>query len=71
MTRAQFGWPGVNSRLLNSAPAPVRGAFEPSIRRVKTVLRNVTDMDLRLLRIFSIVVKCGGLTAAQAELNMS
>jgi len=35
------------------------------------VLRNVTDMDLRLLRIFSIVVKCGGFTAAQAELNMS
>ena len=36
-----------------------------------SVLRNVTDMDLRLLRIFSIVVKCGGFTAAQAELNMS
>lgn len=36
-----------------------------------TVLRNFTDMDLRLLRIFSIVVKCGGFTAAQAELNMS
>ncbi|MGF6140666.1 LysR family transcriptional regulator [Pseudomonas laurylsulfatiphila] len=35
------------------------------------MLRNVTDMDLRLLRIFSIVVKCGGFTAAQAELNMS
>jgi len=35
------------------------------------VLRNVTDMDLRLLRIFSTVVKCGGFTAAQAELNMS
>ncbi|NBB60835.1 LysR family transcriptional regulator [Pseudomonas sp. ODNR1LW] len=35
------------------------------------MLRSVTDMDLRLLRIFSIVVKCGGFTAAQAELNMS
>lgn len=35
------------------------------------MLRNVTDMDLRLLRIFSVVVKCGGFTAAQAELNMS
>ncbi|WP_420232489.1 LysR family transcriptional regulator [Pseudomonas sp. ABY48] len=34
------------------------------------MLRNVTDMDLRLLRIFSVVVKCGGFTAAQAELNM-
>ncbi|RWU17222.1 LysR family transcriptional regulator [Pseudomonas alkylphenolica] len=35
------------------------------------MLRNVSDMDLRLLRIFSTVVKCGGFTAAQAELNMS
>lgn len=35
------------------------------------MLRNVADMDLRLLRIFSVVVKCGGFTAAQAELNMS
>ncbi|CAI8931699.1 LysR family transcriptional regulator, transcriptional activator for bauABCD operon [Pseudomonas sp. IT-P12] len=35
------------------------------------MLRNVTDMDLKLLRIFAMVVKCGGFTAAQAELNMS
>jgi DNA-binding transcriptional LysR family regulator len=35
------------------------------------VIRNITDMDLRLLRIFAIVVKCAGFTAAQAELNMS
>ncbi len=35
------------------------------------MLRNVTDMDLRLLRIFSTVVECGGFTAAQAELNKS
>ncbi|WP_253764471.1 hypothetical protein, partial [Pseudomonas aeruginosa] len=24
------------------------------------MLRNVTDLDLRLLRIFACVVKCGG-----------
>lgn len=35
------------------------------------MLRNVTDLDLRLLRIFATVVKCGGFTAAQAELNSS
>ena len=35
------------------------------------MLRNVSDPDLRLLRIFACVVKCGGFTAAQAELNMS
>jgi len=35
------------------------------------MLRTVTDLDLRLLRIFATVVRCGGFTAAQAELNMS
>ncbi|WP_322045353.1 LysR family transcriptional regulator [Paraburkholderia sp. J67] len=35
------------------------------------MLRNVTDLDLRLLRIFASVVKCGGFSAAQAELNIS
>ncbi|GLZ89133.1 transcriptional regulator [Metapseudomonas resinovorans] len=35
------------------------------------MLRNVSDMDLKLLRLFSAVVKCGGFTAAQAELNVS
>lgn len=35
------------------------------------MLRTVTDLDLRLLRIFTTVVRCGGFTAAQAELNMS
>ncbi|VFS90271.1 transcriptional regulator [Pseudomonas aeruginosa] len=29
------------------------------------MLRNVTDLDLRLLRIFACVVKCGGFTAAR------
>ena len=35
------------------------------------MLKNVTDIDLRLLRLFASVVRCGGFTAAQAELNMS
>lgn len=35
------------------------------------MLRNVSDVDLRLLRLFSRVVRCGGFTVAQAELNMS
>nr|WP_207900463.1 LysR family transcriptional regulator [Shinella sp. JR1-6] len=35
------------------------------------MLKNVTDVDLRLLRLFARVVRCGGFTAAQAELNMS
>lgn len=35
------------------------------------MLKNATDVDLRLLRLFASVVRCGGFTAAQAELNMS
>ncbi|WPO97605.1 LysR family transcriptional regulator [Pseudomonas sp. HR96] len=35
------------------------------------MLRTVADLDLRLLRIFSVVVQCQGFSAAQAQLNMS
>lgn len=35
------------------------------------MLRNVSNLDLQLLRIFSAIVECGGFSAAQAELNMS
>lgn len=34
------------------------------------MLHNVSDLDLRLLRIFACVVRCGGFSAAQGELNM-
>lgn len=44
---------------------------QPLSFRRTAMLRTVTDLDLRLLRIFASVVKCGGFTAAQAELNMS
>lgn len=35
------------------------------------VLGYLNDSDLRLLRIFSTIVECGGVTAAEAELNMA
>lgn len=35
------------------------------------MIRNVSDMDLKLLRLFAAVVKCGGFSAAQAELDIS
>jgi LysR family transcriptional regulator, transcriptional activator for bauABCD operon len=35
------------------------------------VLGYLNDSDLRLLRIFSTIVECGGITAAEAELNMA
>lgn len=34
------------------------------------MLHNVSDLDLRLLRIFATVVRCGGFSAAQSELGM-
>lgn len=37
----------------------------------KAVLGRVTDTDLRLLRVFQAVVDCGGMSAAELELNIS
>lgn len=37
----------------------------------KALLGNVTDSDLRLLRVFRAVVACGGFSAAELELNIS
>lgn len=33
-------------------------------------MKQIQDVDLRLLRVFDAVVRCGGLSAAQAELNV-
>lgn len=37
----------------------------------KALLGNVTDNDLRLLRVFRSVVACGGFAAAELELNIN
>jgi LysR family transcriptional regulator, transcriptional activator for bauABCD operon len=37
----------------------------------KALLGNVTDNDLRLLRVFKAVVHCGGFSAAELELNIN
>ncbi len=37
----------------------------------KALLGNVTDSDLRLLRVFRAVVACGGFAAAELELNVN
>lgn len=37
----------------------------------KALLGNVTDIDLRLLRVFRTVVACGGFSAAELELNIN
>ena len=38
--------------------------------RSKAVLGQLSDMDLRLLRVFKSVVDCGGMAAAELELNI-
>ncbi|HOM21905.1 MAG TPA: LysR family transcriptional regulator, partial [Ottowia sp.] len=38
--------------------------------RIRAVLGQVSDMDLRLLRVFKAVVECGGMAAAELELNI-
>jgi DNA-binding transcriptional LysR family regulator len=37
---------------------------------MKAILGNLSDTDIRLLRIFMAVARCGGLSAAELELNI-
>ena len=41
-----------------------------SARRPRAVLGQLSDMDLRLLQVFKAVVECGGMAAAELELNI-
>lgn len=43
---------------------------KPTPTRSRAVLGQVSDMDLRLLQVFKAVVECGGLSAAELELNI-
>ena len=38
--------------------------------RARAALGQLGDMDLRLLRVFKAVVECGGMSAAELELNI-
>src|SRR5688572_26233314 len=38
--------------------------------RSKAVLGQLSDMDLRLLKVFKSVADCGGMAAAELELNI-
>jgi hypothetical protein len=38
--------------------------------RRKALLGRVSDVDIRLLRVFRAVAACGGVTAAELELNI-
>lgn len=50
--------------------APAAAAADEARPRGRAVLGQVSDMDLRLLRVFKAVVDCGGMTAAELELNI-
>ncbi|ODS90414.1 MAG: LysR family transcriptional regulator [Comamonas sp. SCN 65-56] len=41
-----------------------------SVPRPRAVLGQLADMDLRLLQVFKAVVECGGMAAAELELNI-
>jgi LysR family transcriptional regulator, transcriptional activator for bauABCD operon len=41
-----------------------------SATRARAILGQVSDVDLRLLRVFKAVVECGGMAAAELELNI-
>ena len=50
---------------VNSPSLPV-----PTSPRQRAVLGQLSDMDLRLLQVFKAVVECGGMAAAELELNI-
>lgn len=51
-------------------PMSTPPVFATSARQ-RALLGQISDMDLRLLRIFKSVVECGGMAAAELELNIS
>ena len=38
--------------------------------KLRAPMGQVSDMDMRLLKVFKTVVDCGGMTAAEHELNI-
>ena len=38
---------------------------------VNLLLGQLSDLDIRLLRVFRVIVECGGVSAAELELNIS
>lgn len=62
--------PGAAVKLaLMPPPASARPRHSPDAR-ARALLGQLSDMDLRLLQVFKAVVECGGLSAAELELNI-
>lgn len=51
-------------------PSPSPAAAPPRPRALLGPLGQLGDLDLRLLRVYRTIVECGGLTAAELELNI-
>ena len=49
-------------------PPPISAPAGPGKHRA--VLGQLSDMDLRLLQVFKSVAECGGMAAAELELNI-
>ena len=48
----------------------VKPPTSSGLPRPRALLGQLADMDLRLLQVFKSVVECGGLSAAELELNI-
>ena len=52
------------------SPEPLPATALPAKAKSRAVLGQLSDMDLRLLKVFKSVVDCGGMAAAELELNI-
>ena len=56
-------------RKASAASSPPDAPLHPPSRQ-RAVLGQLSDMDLRLLQVFKSVAECGGMSAAELELNI-
>ena len=54
----------------SSTHLPALSTNAPASPRQRAALGQVSDMDLRLLQVFKSVAECGGMAAAERELNI-
>ena len=62
-----FTWQFMHAK--PSRPNPSVPAVTPTPRQ-RALLGQISDMDLRLLQVFKSVTECGGMAAAERELNI-
>jgi len=55
---------------MHVTPLPLTTPAAASAPRQRALLGQISDMDLRLLQVFKSVAECGGMAAAERELNI-